>query len=131
MARLSGCAPLFQQSAVAILCEGLVEQTVETLGGGWIVGGAGVRALSHRSGTAALHVGDPPGGENPHCHLVISERANDGLELMAETWFKRYNGKHSERGGARKFATSSKRTSSDVNCSPLRGSKFPLAFQLG
>ena len=54
--------------------------------------------------TLAIH----RGGENPHCHLVISERANDGLERMAETWFKRYNGKHPERGGARKIATSSK-----------------------
>ena len=55
--------------------------------------------------TLAIHRG---GGENPHCHLVISERANDGLERTAETWFKRYNGKAPERGGARKISTSSK-----------------------
>ena len=55
--------------------------------------------------TLAIHRG---GGENPHCHLVISERSNDGLERTAETWFKRYNGKASERGGARKVSTSSK-----------------------
>ena len=47
-------------------------------------------------------------GRTPHCHLVISERSNDGLERTAETWFKRYNGKASERGGARKVSTSSK-----------------------
>ena len=55
--------------------------------------------------TLAIHRG---GGENPHCHLVISERSNDGLERTAETWFKRYNGKDPERGGARKVSTSSK-----------------------
>ena len=55
--------------------------------------------------TLAIHRG---GGENPHCHLVISERSNDGLERTAETWFKRYNGKAPERGGARKVSTASK-----------------------
>ena len=55
--------------------------------------------------TLAIHRGD---GENPHCHLVMSERSNDGLERTAETWFKRYNGKAPERGGARKVSTSSK-----------------------
>ena len=55
--------------------------------------------------TLAIHRG---GGENPHCHLVISERSNDGLERTAETWFKRYNGKAPDRGGARKVSTSSK-----------------------
>lgn len=55
--------------------------------------------------TLAIHRG---GGENPHCHLVISERSNDGLERTAETWFKRYNGKDPERGGARKISTASK-----------------------
>ena len=55
--------------------------------------------------TLAIHRGD---GENPHCHLVISERSNDGLERTAETWFKRYNGKAPEQGGARKVSTSSK-----------------------
>ena len=39
---------------------------------------------------------------------MISERSNDGLERTAETWFKRYNGKDPERGGARKISTSSK-----------------------
>ena len=55
--------------------------------------------------TLAIHRG---GGENPHCHLVISERSNDGLARTAETWFKRYNGKDPERGGARKVSTASK-----------------------
>ena len=89
LARLSGRAPLFQQSAVAFLCEGLVEQAVETLGGGCIVGGAGVPALSHRSGTAALHVGDPPGGResalSPGDFRTGERRAGaDGGDLVQE-----------------------------------------------
>lgn len=38
--------------------------------------------------------------ENPHCHLVISERINDGIERSAETWFKRANKKDPTKGGA-------------------------------
>ena len=41
-------------------------------------------------------------GENPHAHLMISERANDGIERSREQWFKRYNSKEPEKGGARK-----------------------------
>lgn len=40
--------------------------------------------------------------KNPHCHLMISERANDGHNRTAETWFKRANSKASEKGGAKK-----------------------------
>ncbi len=49
--------------------------------------------------TLAIHAG---GGTNPHCHLLISERGNDGLERSAEHWFKRYNAAAPELGGARK-----------------------------
>lgn len=49
--------------------------------------------------TLAVHAG---GGENPHAHLMISERINDDMNRPAELWFKRYNGKQPERGGARK-----------------------------
>ena len=38
-------------------------------------------------------------------HMVISERANDGIERSAEQWFKRANGKQPERGGAKKSRT--------------------------
>ena len=47
------------------------------------------------------------GGENPHVHLVFSERANDEIERSAEQWFKRYNTQDPEKGGARK-STSTK-----------------------
>ena len=50
--------------------------------------------------TLAVHRGQ---GENPHAHLMISERANDGIERRrGEQWFKRYNSKEPEKGGARK-----------------------------
>ena len=49
--------------------------------------------------TLAIHAG---AGSNPHCHLLISERTNDGLERAPEQWFRRYNAAAPERGGARK-----------------------------
>jgi len=49
--------------------------------------------------TLALHAGK---GENPHAHLMVSERANDGLARSSELWFKRYNAKAPEKGGAQK-----------------------------
>ena len=49
--------------------------------------------------TLAIHRGD---GENPHAHLMFSERANDGIERSREQWFRRYNAKEPEKGGAQK-----------------------------
>ena len=56
--------------------------------------------------TLAVHRGGQDGG-NPHAHLMFSERTNDGIERSAEQWFKRYNAKEPEKGGARK-STSTK-----------------------
>jgi MobA/MobL family len=39
---------------------------------------------------------------NPHTHIMISERANDGINRNASTWFKRANPKTPKDGGARK-----------------------------
>ena len=55
--------------------------------------------------TLAIHrgVSDKPGKpDNPHCHLMISERMNDGMDRTPETWFKRYNRANPEKGGALK-----------------------------
>ena len=41
-------------------------------------------------------------GEQPHVHLMFSERQRDGIERDPEQYFKRYNAKASEKGGARK-----------------------------
>ena len=56
-------------------------------------------ADEHLPYTLAIHAGE---GTNPHCHLLISERTNDGLERSPELWFRRYNAAEPEQGGARK-----------------------------
>ena len=60
--------------------------------------------------TLAIHKGkrenpEPGKKDNPHAHLMISERANDGIERSAEQWFKRANTKAPEKGGAKKSRT--------------------------
>ena len=57
--------------------------------------------------TLAIHAGE---GTNPHCHLLISERTNDGLERSPEQWFRRYNAAEPEQGGARKTTAMHSRT---------------------
>ena len=57
--------------------------------------------------TLAIHRGD---GENPHAHLVFSERANDGLERSAEQWFRRANRSEPAQGGAHKSRVAVPRT---------------------
>jgi hypothetical protein len=42
------------------------------------------------------------GGEQPHAHIMFSERQRDGIERDPEQYFKRYNAKAPDRGGARK-----------------------------
>lgn len=54
----------------------------------------------------AIH--NPPaldGREQPHCHLMFSERTIDGIERDPDQYFKRYNAKNPERGGAKKANT--------------------------
>ena len=51
----------------------------------------------------ALHVPTAAdGGEQPHFHLMFSERQVDGIVRDPEQYFKRYNAKAPEKGGARK-----------------------------
>lgn len=52
--------------------------------------------------TLALHAGR---GSNPHCHLMISERANDGIAREPAQWFKRANRAEPALGGALKTRT--------------------------
>ncbi len=47
----------------------------------------------------AIHSGD---GENPHVHLMLSERKTDDHDRPADQHFRRYNPTHPERGGAPK-----------------------------
>ena len=54
--------------------------------------------------TLAIHAGrDRDGVEhNPHAHLMISERKNDGIERSPEEWFARANPADPAKGGAEK-----------------------------
>ena len=45
------------------------------------------------------------GKEQPHCHLMFSERLLDGIDRDPEQFFKRYNSKNPEKGGAKKDNT--------------------------
>lgn len=53
--------------------------------------------------TFAVHRGED---QNPHCHLMLSERVNDGHDRPAADWFRRAanKGKAPETGGAPKSA---------------------------
>ena len=42
------------------------------------------------------------GQDQPHAHLMFSERQRDGIERGPAAYFKRYNAKSPEKGGARK-----------------------------
>jgi hypothetical protein len=57
--------------------------------------------------TLAIHAGrDADGHEhNPHAHLMISERHNDGVPRAKEQWFRRANRADPGRGGAPKSRT--------------------------
>lgn len=51
----------------------------------------------------ALHVpAAADGGEQPHVHLMFSERQVDGIARDPQDYFRRYNARAPERGGARK-----------------------------
>lgn len=45
------------------------------------------------------------GGEQPHAHIMYSERIQDGIERGPDQFFKRYNPKQPERGGCQKSNT--------------------------
>ena len=53
----------------------------------------------------AIHICTASDGkEQPHVHLMFSDRQHDGIERGPEQFFKRYNAKNPERGGAQKFS---------------------------
>lgn len=54
--------------------------------------------LSHRLPvTFAIHEG---GGSNPHVHMLVSTSINDQVARPREQWFRRFQSKARERGGA-------------------------------
>lgn len=42
--------------------------------------------------------------DQPHAHIMYSERIRDGIERDPKHYFKRYNAKNPEKGGAKKFS---------------------------
>ena len=67
--------------------------------------------------TMAIHRGEsqkPGKPDNPHVHLMISERGLDGHDRNAATWFKRANAQDPEKGGAKKTSLSSKEWLADT-----------------
>jgi hypothetical protein len=54
--------------------------------------------------TLAIHAGRSNDGfeHNPHAHLMISERQNDGIERSPEQWFARANPMDPSKGGGEK-----------------------------
>lgn len=61
------------------------------------------------------------GGEQPHVHLMYSERMNDGIERDPQQYFKRYNSKHPERGGAKKHSEQGTQAERKAALVALRG----------
>jgi hypothetical protein len=61
----------------------------------------------HLPYTLAIHgARDENGNEhNPHAHLMISERQNDGIDRDPTEWFRRANSASPDRGGAPKTRT--------------------------
>ena len=68
---------------------------------------AGLTADERLPYTLAIHAGqDAEGHEhNPHAHIMISERQNDGIARPREQWFRRSNAREAARGGAPKSRT--------------------------
>jgi hypothetical protein len=68
---------------------------------------ASLTAAENLPYTLAIHAGRDGRGQehNPHAHLMLSERRNDGIERTTQGWFRRANADHPERGGASKSRT--------------------------
>ncbi|MNZ29133.1 Mobilization protein A [compost metagenome] len=90
-------AALFVDLQFNLPTELTLEQQIE------LVRGYGDRMFDRLSlpYTWAAHSPDSE-NPNPHLHLMVSERMNDGLDRPAEQHFRRYNPKKPERGGAQK-----------------------------
>lgn len=69
----------------------------------------------------AIH--NPPaldGGEQPHTHIMFSERTRDSIERDPEQYFKRYNSKNPEKGGAKKANTPKKSAERKADLKAMR-----------
>ena len=83
--------------------------------------------------TLAVHAGESKKegvADNPHLHLVFSERVNDGVERRAEQWFRRAAPKKGDpaSGGARKTERTKPRAWLEETRSAWAG-EMNLAFE--
>ena len=83
--------------------------------------------------TLAVHAGESKKAgvaDNPHLHLVFSERVNDGVERAAEQWFRRAAPKKGDpaSGGARKTERTKPRSWLEETRSAWAG-EMNLAFE--
>lgn len=62
------------------------------------------RVVGEKPYLYAIHepVGKLGGVNNPHMHLMFSDRLPDGIDRSPQQTFSRYNAKHPERGGCKK-----------------------------
>lgn len=62
---------------------------------------------NHHAYTWAIHTpkASIEGGEQPHAHIMYSERIQDGIQRSPDQFFKRYNSKNPDRGGCQKSNT--------------------------
>ena len=58
------------------------------------------------------------GGEQPHAHIIFSERMNDGIDRDPQQYFKRANSKAPERGGAKRHVSGKRRQNAKSTSSP-------------
>lgn len=69
----------------------------------------------------AIHVSKAADGQDqPHVHLMYSERMRDGIDRDPEQYFKRYNSKNPELGGAKKDNTGKDRATRTAELKELR-----------
>lgn len=97
--RANGTA--YREHILALPRELTPHQRVELVGD-WIAQEIGEKYAYH----AVIHNKTAlDGGEQPHLHLMFSERLIDGIERPPEQFFKRYNAKNPDKGGCKKDNT--------------------------
>ena len=60
------------------------------------------------------------GGEQPHAHIMFSERIQDGINRSPDQFFKRYNSKNPDRGGCQKSNTAKTAEQRRIELTELR-----------
>ena len=107
----------YREFEIALLCEMNLAQRLELVRDfvGQEIGDRHPYQFAIHTPTAA------DGGEQPHAHVMFCERERDGIERDPEQFFKRYNSKNPERGGAKKANTGKDPATRRTELKELRG----------